>query len=79
MDTLIDDLPTSYKEEANYKVVYLRADCCSCTQDVPAEKIDSTCNSYKTKGYRLQEAYMDDTCDCFDKNKTVVLIFLKEP
>jgi hypothetical protein len=75
----IVDLPKGYDEEAEYKVVYLRADCCSCTQDIPAQKLEETCNNYRAKGYKLQEAYVDDTCDCFDRNKTVVLIFAKEP
>ncbi|MHA1186792.1 MAG: hypothetical protein ACTSSK_07950 [Candidatus Heimdallarchaeota archaeon] len=77
--TAIDDLPKGYTEEAHYKVVYLRADCCSCTTDIPATKVEDTCNTYRGLGYKLQEAYMDDTCDCLDRNKTIVLIFAKEP
>ena len=72
-------IPTGYSAEPHYKVIYLRADCFSCTQDIPAQKIEDTCNNYRSMGYKLQEAYMDDTCDCFDRNKTVVLIFAKEP
>ena len=73
-----DNIPTGYEKESDYKVVYLRAECCSCTQDIPSTKIESTCNLYAKSGYSLKEAYMDDTCDCFDRNKTVVLIFAKE-
>ena len=72
-------IPTGYEAEAHYKVIYLRAECCSCTTDIPAQKIEDTCNKYRSMGYKLQETYMDDTCDCFDNNKTVVLIFAKEP
>jgi len=65
-------------DQSDYKVVYLRADCCSCSEDVPAAKIEQTCNYYASYGYSLKEAYTDDTCDCFDRNKTVVLIFARE-